>query len=172
MSTVVAIEPVGGHLDDALRLLGKSRSPDLRNCLTSLLRAMRWQGRASHLAEALPHFCDHMGIDQFQATFANLGYRTIGIPSRLQDLEDGVLPCLFISRAGDPLVVLSRSEAGLTCFDPKTNGERLVKADRSAGEAFLVRSLDASAEELAADTNWLMSIGRRFGAGIKQVLFA
>lgn len=178
MNQVATLNPApGSSLEDALRLLGGApgkatpEGVDLRASLPVLLRAMRWQGRACHLAESLPHFCDFIGIDQFEATLANLGYRTIKVSSHLRDLEEGVLPCLFVDSAGKPLVVLARSSAELMCFDPASGEERLVNAGRTAGHAYLIRSLDAYAEELAADKNWLMSVGLRFGSGVKQVLF-
>ncbi|MBF0285642.1 MAG: ATP-binding cassette domain-containing protein, partial [Magnetococcales bacterium] len=80
------------------------QTPFTRN-LKDLLTALRWNGSARQLAEAVPHFSETMDLTDLCNTMTNLNYTHRSDFGRLSDIDMRLAPFLFVSEAGEPMVV-------------------------------------------------------------------
>lgn len=131
----------GQRLDQILRghdLGGLSSVSPIAACLAPILKAIGWRGELRHLAEALPHFSTSFDAFDIVSVLTNLGYETRSVSARLDDLEEALLPCLFIPEEGAPMVVLARDGHSLSVFDGATGEQRELRAGRVMGTAYLV----------------------------------
>lgn len=79
-------------------------------CLIPFLAALGWTGDARQLAEALPHGAEALDRDDLRAVLAELGWKTVCEPGRLTGLDTRTLPALFITAAGEPIVICEPEE--------------------------------------------------------------
>lgn len=144
---------------------------DLTACLVPLLSALGWRGNARSLAEALPHFVDDLDISAFRNTLAHLNYRTRAARTRFSAIDPRLLPCLFVSRAGDPLVVLAAAEEGVVVYDGRAREERGIRGEDPAGTAYFIDAVVTDGGTgVEARGGWVGGLLRRFRRFLFQML--
>ncbi len=142
---------------------------DFAHCVVPLLNALRWRGDHRHVAEAVPHFTDNLDLDGFRAVMANLNFALRPVRTRLDRVTHKMLPCVFVPdaglKAGSVRVILEIGEDGVLVFDAGTRSERLERAERLRGTAYVARpvELDASATK-RDDRSWVLNILHRFNS--------
>lgn len=179
--TAAAIQPGDARtevgMDAALRILsgfGADNRRDISDyaaCLVPLLKALGWSGRARHLSEAIPHFIDELGLDDFRSTLANINFNTIAIKTPLDALNPGLMPCLFVPDKGAACVVLGLDdEGGYRIFDGATRTEETTDGRGLKGTAYVVKQ-GVDQKPLQSDNAaWMAELFVRFRKLLIQVL--
>lgn len=176
VATDVTDNTASEGLERALRVLskfsesGKEAISQYASCLIPLLEALGWSGRAQHVAEAVPHFIDDIDIDDFRTTLANLNYNSVPLRCRLDSLNPGLLPCLFVADKGFVCVVLGREGNGYRVFDGLTRRVQATSGRGVSGTAYVVRE-GAEQRPLQQDNaGWMAELLVRFRRLVIQVL--
>lgn len=158
-----------------LRDYGKQSLSDYGACMSPLLEALGWTGRARHLSEAVPHFIDTVDIDEFRETLANLNYNSFPIRARQDKLNPGLLPCLFVPDHGPVRVVLERcegeNEGCYLIYDGFTRSTRISRSRGIRGTAYLIRPVDGARVQRDNST-WVAELLVRFRKLVYQALIA
>jgi ATP-binding cassette subfamily C protein LapB len=135
---------------------------DLTLCLPTLLKTMEWKGAPRQLAEALPHFAKSLDIAGFRRVMANLRYNCHTVPLKLNQIDPRILPCLFVPKDGDALVVVRYDEGqGFFCFNGRKLVTEHVPASTLAGDIHVFRESDEAVEEAEAGS-WMKRVFSRF----------
>lgn len=88
-------------------------------CLCALILKMEPQCKVQRILEALPYDTLPMDESDFLNCFAHLGYVCRPASSELDDIDERLLPGVFIPRQGLPCIVLGRdSNDNLQFYDP------------------------------------------------------
>lgn len=88
-------------------------------CLCALVIRMEPNCKVQRLLEALPYDTAPMDSADFLNTMAHLGYYCRPADSELSDIDERLLPGVFIPCKGDPCIVLGRDSGGnLQFYDP------------------------------------------------------
>lgn len=125
----------GAATRKTLPLLGGFKAEsDLALCLIPLLSALGWRGDSRTVAEALPHFSDDLDLTDLRNVMAHLNYASRTMRLRLGEVDDRLLPCLFLVDHGPAYVLLSRSEKGLRAFNAETADYETVHRLEDPGE--------------------------------------
>jgi ATP-binding cassette subfamily C protein/ATP-binding cassette subfamily C protein LapB len=136
-------------------------------CLVPLLAAKGWDGPKHAVAEALPHATLRMDLTDLRNTLSHLGYVTKPIRVSLGKLDPRLLPCLFVTADGKPLVLLGLHNDGFLAFDGTARRNRTV-ARNLKGTAY---PIDAGAAATAGRSDRvLLRLGHRFRRSIAAVL--
>ena len=77
---------------DMTRLGGFRAATDFGSCLLPLLRALGWRGEPRHVAEALPHFTDTLGLAELRNVMAHLRFKSRPLQVRLSRLAPRLVP--------------------------------------------------------------------------------
>jgi len=143
---------------------GSSEDPDpMILCLLTMLEALKWQGPARQLVEALPHDARDLGPEDFRDTLARLGFRTSQIDARVKDLSGRLLPCFLLGRRNTPCVVFEKD--GETFLYDSAKGTKAPLGKSSPrGTIFIVEALPKKRGAPAADRlgGWLRDVMRHF----------
>ena len=144
---------------------------DFASCLMPLLKALGWRGNLRHVAEALPHFANTLGLADFRNVLARLGYKTVGRREHVANLDPRLLPCLLVADDGRVLTLLKKSESTVGAFDPTEQQERTFACVDLKGTVYLIAHEDRAQEEIdARQQNWMGQLLRRFRGTIAQLL--
>lgn len=145
---------------------------DLSLCVTPLLRALKWEGPPRDVAESVPHFIDDLDITSFQNIFANLGYKSHRLEMKLKDLDDRLLPCLFLPKNGDAMVVEKLTDDGkrLEIFDGGLDARKTIAPGALSGLVCLFIPEEQTAGPKSKDPNWVRDVGERFRGLLYQAL--
>jgi ATP-binding cassette subfamily B protein len=92
------------RVDLSIKSSFKKANP-LSDSLPELLKALGWRRSARDLVESLPYFQDTFTIPMFENTLAQLGFLPHKIQCSINDIDQRLTPCLFISEDGDAFVV-------------------------------------------------------------------
>jgi len=135
--TLRAAEP----LADALRRdgIGDFRAAsEFAACLTPLLAALDYRGSPRRLLEALPHFSSDIDLVDLRGVLAELGFATSPLQLKLSDLDARLAPCLFVTEAEGPLVVIEPRGDRAVVVSPETSEPVEIDVRGLAGTAFIV----------------------------------
>ena len=142
--------------------------------LLNILKALRWQGDAKTLRDALPHdalYRDTGAQDKWKLDFTHflnvmsmLGYAPNIVKTRADKLNKDMLPCLFIPCEKQK----------------KAGGDVLLEPSQDAidGTAFIFKDAQGSADIIpdktvsASDRAWFVKLLFRFKNVFRQVLLA
>ncbi len=142
----------------------------LGRCLYPLLHALNWSEGLRPLAEALPHFKTELDIQSFLNVLSCLHYRSETLQGRMTGMPSHLLPCLFITRDGQPKVLLRREGEMVRLFDGESGGERLEDPDHLVGTAYFVSRLSPEERGVQAGRSWFADVLSRFRGVIWAVL--
>ena len=140
---------------------------DLGACLVPLLAAKGWSGPTNAIAEALPHATARMDLTDLRNALSHLGLNTKPIRASLGRLDHRLLPCLFVSSDGTPLVLVGLEDDGYLVFDGAQRRNRTVAGSLS-GTAYPFDN--AEAPRSASGGKTLLRLARRFRGTISTVL--
>jgi ATP-binding cassette subfamily C protein/ATP-binding cassette subfamily C protein LapB len=134
-------------------------------CLRPLLEALEWRGDARDFAEALPHHVDDLTITDLRNTLAHLGYASRPLHTSMLGIDSRHTPCLFVPRAGAPVVVVRIEGENALIFDSAVRKTHHVACGTNAGTAYVFsRDPDAAAAGAAAARrgSWIARLLGRF----------
>ena len=169
-------DPLGDGLEAALGVVSKFRLNGMEAvsqyaaCLVPLLESLGWSGKPHHVAEAIPHFLDDIDLDDFRTTLANLNLATIAVRVRLDRLNPGLLPCLFVPDEGAVRVVLAKDENGYRTYDGKNREVEHVSGRRVSGTAYVVKEGEDQKPLHQDNAAWMAELLIRFRKLVVQVL--
>lgn len=146
-------------------------------CLCTLVFALEPRMRTYRVLEALPY--DKKPIDQsrFLNTFAHLGYYARCLPAALAHLDKRLLPCLFVSKDNEPMVILRSEDVFLRVY----RGGSVVligpeEAARMQGHVWVFERFDETKSSLSrfrregSGHNWFRALLGRFRAVFVQIV--
>jgi len=132
-----------------------TQASDLSVCLKPLLHALKWDGQARDLAEAMPHLVSKLDVSNLCSIMANLGLFPKSLPCRLDRLSPRLMPCLFVPANQAALVLLAQLPSGkLRVFDAGLGIETEIAPSAMAGEAFVFRTENAKEKSSPAQQSW------------------
>lgn len=136
---------------------------DLARCLVPMLRSLRWDGSPRELAEAMPQMVNDVDLTGYCSVMANLGFHPRQVTGRMDRLDNRLMPCLFVPRGRPALVVLSQLADGkLRCFDPATQLETELVPDAVAGDVFVFKPPETSAQGAGSAGGFFGGLTLRF----------
>lgn len=151
------------------RLGGLETTSPLIACLIALLSARGWRGDLRALLEALPHVAKHLDVLECRNVLARLGIVTRPFTLRLDQLDSRLMPCLFITDDGKPMVALRRIGDEVQVFDGTDLRERTVRSGLPKGIAYAVVAAGDGAEGRTED-RFLANLAARFRSHVLVVL--
>ncbi|MGB0670762.1 MAG: ABC transporter transmembrane domain-containing protein [Rhodospirillales bacterium] len=142
------------------------RTNAFANCLSPLLDSLGWRGSQRQLAEALPHAPEDMGLTEFLNTLANLKFEGRVVKTRLKGIDARLMPCLFVSDAGDAMVLLAPAgDNEILAFNGAKGEYTQVKRGNVSGSIILFKGMKAGAQSfLRQQTGWFTKVLFRFKA--------
>lgn len=90
-------------------------------CLIPLLKSLKWHGTKRHLREAMPHVSQIYSESMFCEVMENLSYANKKVDVKLTDIDERVIPCLFLRENNAPLVLLRSEGDSLDVFNGEMN---------------------------------------------------
>lgn len=145
-------------------------SKELFDCLEPLLKALNWSGTRQHLIDALPHFTNVITIDDFINIMKILHFKVNRIKVPLNDLDNRLLPCLYITDSSNIWVILRKENGAFHYFDARKNAEFIAGRLNQKGTAYSFRQ--ESSEELASgieSKNWFKDLIAQYNALIRKI---
>ncbi|MEP4377353.1 peptidase domain-containing ABC transporter [Roseibium sp.] len=147
----------------------KGRS-ELVNCLKPLLEALAWRGDPRDLAEAMPHYVDDLNLIDFRNTLSQLNYDSHELRMKLGDIDESLLPCLFLTDQGAAQVVLAIEDGDFLIFDGWMQRVRHTAVHSLTGTAVFVRSADDPLADETTAGDWINSLVHRFRRTVTRLL--
>ncbi len=147
-------------------------SKHLANCIPPLLELLGWSGDKRHIFESQPHLLNEMDVNGFMNTMANLGFTTRTAKSNLDALHENLLPCLFVSHDGEPVVLVTQNGNKYLAYDGAQARYSEVEIDHERGDFYFFQSKsDQGYNLLLAQKNWFLRMLLRFKSLIGITLF-
>lgn len=144
---------------------------DLSHCILPLLNALHWRGDPRHVAEALPHFIDNIDITSFRNILATLHFGSRSVSIRLAQIDQRLMPCLFLPEGGDAMILLDRQMDGIKVFHGGRNEAAVVAPSRLQGTAYFFNAVETE-DLLSAQqkVGWFRAVNERFRSLFYQAL--
>ena len=152
-------------------LAALSEATDLSNCIVPLLDALNWRGDPRHVAEAVPHFVDHIDVTAFRNIMATLHYETRPVTINLNKIDPRLYPCLFLPKDGDAVILLSQQRGRVNVYDGGKTEFRDIDLSRLSGTALFLTPIDPE-DLLPAQqkAGWFRAVAERFRSLFYQTL--
>lgn len=133
-------------------------------CLKPLLTALGWRGQAQHLIEILPHCADSIDLQDLRNILANANYQSRPIKMHMIELDVRLMPCLFVTSQGSPLLVMGRDGTTFRIYDPILDQLRDdMEAPSRRGTAYIFERIpDRDQRRTRRTDNWFLSLLTRF----------
>ncbi|GAB4166657.1 MAG: type I secretion system permease/ATPase [Rickettsiaceae bacterium] len=148
--------------------------------LAMLIASLQWHGNTRHLFESLP-YTKGREIDLLDIlnTLANLGYSSHGMRIDLMEIDDRLMPCLFIpdKKNSTPLVLLSKKDDLVTGFSSRNRKKVEFRARSIKGYAYFFERINPEQIEedfqtkKAAGLTWFSIVFARFRPVINEIVF-
>ena len=125
-------------------------------CVQVLLALIGWGGSGRHLAQVLPHFNTVHDMTGLRAVLTRLNYVAIADESKLGQLSDEKLPCIYKDEDDVVRILLSVDYATrqVTCFNGLTGEEETIACPGQAVVVHHIKPLD-----VANRTRFVQSFG-------------
>ena len=168
--------PISEKLGNAIRAGDVDKIEDISPyaaCIIPLLNALGWRSYRRELIEALPHYVDHIDLTDLRNLLVTLGYESDEQVTTLDQINDDLMPALFVDDAGDVWVVVSKEGNAALIFDgnSRTSYEKNIKGVK--GRAYLftdMRPTHALPATGADSDNWFGDTVSHFKKLIKHLL--
>ena len=132
-----------------------AHASDLSLCLKPLLQALKWQGQARDLAEAMPHLVTQLDLSNLCSIMANLGLFPKHFPGNLAKMNPRLMPCLFVPRnQSAKLVYACLPNGNLRVFDPFSRTEAEIRPDPTDGDIYVFRPEDIKDKAPPVQPSW------------------
>lgn len=169
------------HLFDMHNLMPKLSKNEhvYATSLAMLIASLNWSGNARHLFESLPYTRGReIDLLDIVNTMANLGYESHHIDMNLSDIDDRLMPCLFIPDRDNahPLILLNKEGKNITGFHSKDRKKIIFKAGELHGEAYFFKKINHEETEedfqtkKAAGLKWFDMLLSKFRPIIREVV--
>ncbi|MEO5335513.1 MAG: ABC transporter transmembrane domain-containing protein [Magnetospirillum sp. WYHS-4] len=135
---------------------------DLAACVAPLLEALNWRGDPRHVAESVPHFIDSLDITSFRNILAHLHFESRPLDISLGRIDPRNMPCLFLPRDGEALVLLGLEKDGIRVFDGGKAQFDVVPRRSLPGTAYFFTRIDEEDLVHQTRTGWFKSVTDRF----------
>lgn len=155
--------------DVALRRFNEES--DFARCMVPLLVFLGWRGDQRRVAESLPHFAPILDLVGLRNAMASLNYESRPLKDmRLDNIDERLLPCLFVPKNGPSLVLKEVTDKGVSLYDSGSDEfvERRVGPIR--GEVIVFKELEDKKGQ-RGQTSWVRNIANRFSGLIYQSMF-
>ncbi|WP_052065303.1 peptidase domain-containing ABC transporter [Thalassospira australica] len=144
---------------------------DFDACLWPLLQSLGWRGLPRQVAEALPHMDQALDLTDFRNVLAHLNYQSREIDATLNQIDERLMPCLFVPDSGTALVVIRPEENGVRVFDGGTDREMVIKLSSLPGKIYQFTQADRRERHFEDDKRgWFGGIADRFSGLGRQLL--
>ena len=160
----------GSHFDAASLqdLLRKYEyNSEFSKCLAPLLISLHWAGHMRQLAESLPHCVEGIGLTDLRNLLVELGYASKPLRISLNEIDERLLPCLFIPEESAARVVYYKKGDSVVAFDSETQDISEMPS-RQKGVAYLFDKISPTKDRALG--NWFFTIIKRFKGLIVQTL--
>jgi len=141
---------------------------DAAACLAPLLDALTWRGTPRQVADALTARWENADIRDIRNTMANLNFRSWALEQRIGSVDQRLLPCIFETNAGDPMVLWKSKDGGVVAYDAANRDITDRLSFRRKGTAYFFVPED---DEVGAKKSWFRPVIRRFEPYLFQLLF-
>jgi len=136
---------------------------DIAGCLLPLLTALEWEGTQRTLSEALPHFANELDLTDFLNIVAKLGFKSQKVAISLNEIDPRIMPCLFLPRNGEAIVVLGRTHEHCKIYDPAQQSVCEVTPDGIKGVAYVFSAAeDPAGTQAGRKQSFVSAISARF----------
>ncbi len=172
MTAVLTAETWGGEdaPDRFVRALAHGeaqaldRSSPFGRCLAPLLHALGWRGDTRHLIEILPHCAEDIDLQDLRNVLATVDFRSRPLRTSMTELDPRLLPCLFVTSSGTPLVLLGRDGDRFSVYDGTSRRhieDFVVCPER--GQAYIFERMpDRLQRRTRQSDSWFRSLLGRF----------
>lgn len=137
-----------------------------RDLLSGLVGAAGWQGDARAVADALPHDQPLLEARDLVIALNNLGIGLETAETRLDDLQDSDVPCLFLADDTRPMAVLGRDGDRLRLLAAGYDAPHWMPAPGISGVAVKVGRAERAGEDGAARPAFSLSAFLRMHGGV------
>lgn len=111
------------------------RESDVAQCLPKILDAINWQGEVRQILDSLPYNCQEYSLPDLLNTLVALGYKTHQTKANSSQIDDRLLPCLFISTEEQIRVLSHQNDTdtrqGMAFFFEKITNDTDITDDHS-----------------------------------------
>ena len=134
---------------------------DFDACLWPLLQALGWRGLPRQVAEALPHLDQTLDITDFRNVLAHLNYQSREIDATFDQIDERMMPCLFVPDNGTALVVIRPEDNGIRVFDGGTDREMVIRSSSLPGKLYQFTMADRRARYFEDDKKHQKKNGKK-----------
>ncbi len=149
--------------------------------LAMLVTSLHWSGNARHLFESLPYIRGReIDLLDILNTMANLGFTSHEMYMNLRDVDDRLMPCMFIpnKKGAAPLVLLGKKDGIITAFNSRKKQKIEFQAKSVKGNVYFFERMNPEKIEeekqnkQSAGVNWFSMIFARFRPVIHEIVLA
>jgi len=140
---------------------------DAAACLAPLLDALTWRGTPRQMAEALTARWENADIRDIRNTMANLNFRSWAQEQRIGNVDQRLLPCIFETGSGDPMVLWESRDGNVVAFDANRRDVTDKLRMRRKGTAYFFVPED---EAEGGGKKWFRPVVRRFEPYLVQMI--
>lgn len=153
------------------------------NSLAVLVTSLEWGGNKRHLFEALPYLKSReIDLLDILNTMANLGFSSHNMLINLSEIDERLMPCLFIpnsKRNLAPLVLLGKKDGIITAFhSTKKETIELQQTKKIEGNAYFFEKInpeeieERKQTERASGISWFKSLFSRFKPIMQEIIIS
>ncbi|MDG4720732.1 MULTISPECIES: peptidase domain-containing ABC transporter [Thalassospira] len=165
------LENMNYALGYRMGLASTEAQSDFDACLWPLLQALGWRGLPRQVAEALPHMDKALDLTDFRNVMAHLNYQSREIDTTFDQIDDRMMPCLFVPDHGTALIVIRPEDKGIRVFDGGTDREMVLRSSGITGKLYQFTMADRRARYFEDDKRgWFGGIAERFSSLGYQLL--
>ena len=145
------------------------------HCLVPLLSALKWHGSMRTIKEAMPHYSKIVSTRGFCDVLKHLNYNYSTLPLDMENFDERLLPCLFVTEDNDVMVLLERKGGMFRVFDGLTNAETNIELSRVAAvskkaKLYIFKPTESESKAYA-HSNWIRDMYRQNKGLIYNALF-
>jgi ABC-type bacteriocin/lantibiotic exporter with double-glycine peptidase domain len=166
-----AIQELRQRLIQSVWRSRKERTP-WEVCVCALALTLEPDCDWRRLADSVPYGLRHYEVDEFLDSIANFGYLARQAYLTVDDIDDRLMPCLFVSDKGKrPYIIISRTHV-YDCTDQKF----LSELPDPAGEVWFFEEYSIARSPLSPQSRkttgltWFRAVLKRFTKSYWQIL--
>lgn len=147
-------------------------SGGLGRCILPMLDALGWKGGQRTFLNALPYDYRNFSTDDMMNTMANLGYRVSSSGGTLDNLDERLLPCLFIDAEDNAHVLLNTEKEGYFSYKGDPGEFIIIEPGKREGKFYFFKNLaESSRNPEREQSNWFSTFIVRFRKPLLTALF-
>ncbi|WP_272699468.1 peptidase domain-containing ABC transporter [Desulfovibrio sp. Fe33] len=128
-----------------------------------LLDALGWKGDKRMFLNAMPYDLNRLELDDLVNTIASLGFKVNKTSGTLRGLDGRMLPCLYLDRNQNPLVLLNFENGRFLGYDSWAAQFKEIQPNSEKGTFFFFEAMEDSISNLEnPQQHWFSNIMTRF----------